>query len=190
METVTGKRIYTKYSKVTKGWMGMIFIAGMSEKEKFKTYRQILLFFILFELLGFLYNGCIQQIEYAFFKWNSSQYILADADILKNKSGGFEIMHLELVPISKTFIKYEIEGVLYEDWILSYPRSYEGERIVIGVNKKDYSKIIRTVPYKITDVDKKIYFKQTISIIVLIILIQMVAKIEKHREKGNNYNDL
>lgn len=162
--------------------MRVIIIAGMSEKEKFKTYRQILLFFILFELLGVFYNGCIQQIEYVLFKWSGSKYILAD--VLENKSDGFEIMHLELVPISQTFVRYKTDGVLYEEWILSYPRSYEGEKIVIGVNTKDHSKLLRAVPYEITAIDRKIYLKQTISIFILIILIQVVIKIEKHRVRG------
>jgi len=129
----------------------MIFIAGMGEKGKFKTYRQILLFFILFELLGFFYNGCIQQIEYALFKCSSSEYMLVEADVLKNNNDAFKILYLELVPLSKTFVRYEIDGVLYEKWTILYPRSYEGEKIEIGVNTKDYSKLVRVVPYYILD---------------------------------------
>lgn len=171
-----------------KGELKVIFIAGMGEKGKFRTYRQILLFFILFELLGFFYNGCIQQIEYVLFKCSSSDYILVEADVLKNNNGGFKILYLELVPLSKTFVRYEIDGVLYEKWTILYPRSYEGEKIVIGVNTKDNSKLVRVVPYEITDVDWKIYFRQTTYIIILVILIRIVTMIEKHREKEGKYD--
>lgn len=166
----------------------MIFIAGMEEKEKFKTYRQILSFLIFFELLGILGNGCVQQVEYILFKSNSANYILAEANVIKKEDDVFKIMSLELVPISRAFIKYEIEGETYEKWTLSYPRCYEGEKIVIAVSTKDYSKLIRAVPYEITDTDKKIYFKQIVIMFILISIIILLVIIEKHRKETEKYN--
>lgn len=166
----------------------MIFIAGMNEKDKFKTYRQILLFLIFFELLGILENGCVQQTEYVLFKNNSTNYMLTEANILEKENDVFKIMGLELVPISKVFIKYEIGGKIYEKWTLSYPRSYEGEKIMIAVSTKDYSKLVRAVPYEITDTDKKIYIKQIIKMLVLIMIVIILIIIEKYIKKTEKYD--
>ena len=48
---------------IVKGDDEMIFISTMERKDKFKTYRQIIIFFIILEMLGILFNGGIQQIS-------------------------------------------------------------------------------------------------------------------------------
>lgn len=158
----------------------MIVNLGTDKKAKLKTVRQILLFLVFFEILGIVFNGCIQQIEYCYYIVNPTKFTVTQAEVLEKNSGGFKILNFELVPISKTFITYEINGIVYKKWTLAFPQSIEGEIIQVALDKNDYTHLICSEPYQIDKVDKIIYLRQSMCIIVLFIIYIALKLIEKN----------
>ena len=158
----------------------MIGSLGVDKKTKLKTFKHIFIFIIFFECMGIFWNGPFQKIGYIYYKLNNNKYSVFMADVVDSKTDAFEIAGFSLVPTSHTLVEYTVDNVLHSEWTMFYSDIYKGETIMIAVHNNDYSKIIRAIPYEITEGDKQIYLKQITIILILSFCIAVVYIIEKN----------
>lgn len=151
-----------------------------------KAINKILYVAIVAFVLTLIPNhGGIQSFEYGNYYINKEKYNIVQAEITDVKNFEIDYRTIVLFELKKEKVRYQVDNICFEGYMIGYPEKNKGDLIQVAVNKKN-SKLKRCVPYNFSPDDKKLYeiaFEIVVGVLLLTVLLHIIAKLLQRVEK-------